>query len=301
MKIFKQKINLITDVLPKLRTPKKEYKQISKKFTFRGLFEKQHVKGDQTLCKSERHHLYHIHWSLWRQLSRKKSLLVIWKVLRMFVNILTANDKYFLRNKENLRQPIQMQLSLKDRTFSQFVSEFLKWRLNFELFQKRVTLIADQTLLKAEWHHFYHIYWSLWRQLSRKKSFLVLCKVLRMFFNILTSNNKYSLLNGDNLRHPIRMQLSQKEKTFSQFFSAFLKCRLSFEQPQKKISLIVDVFPKLRTPKNFFSQISKKFPLRGPFDKQHVRGTKHCWNLNHTTFAIFIDHFESSWVGKNLS
>ena len=144
-------------------------------------------------------------------------------------------------------------------------------------------------------------YWSLRRQLSWKKSFLVLCKVLRMFFNILTSNKKYSLLNGDNLRHPIRMQLSQKEKTFSQFFSAFLKCRLSFEQPQKKISLIVDVFPKLRTPKNFFSQISKKFPLRGPFDKQHVRGTKHCWNLNHTTFAIFIDHFESSWVGKNLS
>ena len=34
--------------------------------------------------------------------------------------------------------------------------------------------------------------------------------------------------------HPIHMQISQKEKNFSQFFSAFSKSRLNFEHIQKK-------------------------------------------------------------------
>ena len=41
------------------------------------------------------------------------SLLVISEFLRLFVNTLTADDKYSLRNTENLYQPIQMQLPKK--------------------------------------------------------------------------------------------------------------------------------------------------------------------------------------------
>ena len=55
----------------------------------------------------------------------------------MFVSILTANNKYSLLNRENLRQQIQMQLSQKEKTFSQFGSSFLKAGLNFEYFQKK--------------------------------------------------------------------------------------------------------------------------------------------------------------------
>ena len=40
-------------------------------------------------------------------------------------------------------------------------------------------------------------------------------------------NNR--LVNRDNLMQHIQMQLSQKEKKFSEFFSAFLKSRLNFE------------------------------------------------------------------------
>ena len=53
----------------------------------------------------------------------------------MFTNILTADDKHSLLNRENLRQPIQMQLSKKQKTYSQFVSAVLKARLIFEHFQ----------------------------------------------------------------------------------------------------------------------------------------------------------------------
>ena len=50
----------------------------------------------------------------------------------------------------------------------------------------------------------------------------------------------------------------------------FLKARLSFEYFQKKrMTLMADVFPKLRTPKNVDREMSKKFCLRGPLDKQH--------------------------------
>ena len=43
------------------------------------------------------------------------------------------------------------------------------------------------------------------------------------------------------------MILSLKGKTFSQFISKFLKCRLNFEHFQKRMILIADVFWKLRT------------------------------------------------------
>ena len=50
----------------------------------------------------------------------------------------------------------------------------------------------------------------------------------------MTAVDKCSLPNRDNLKQPIHMQLSQKLKTFSQYFNVFSKSRLSFEYFQKK-------------------------------------------------------------------
>ena len=61
---------------------------------------------------------------------------MIWKIFRLFVNTFTADDKNSLLNRDNLMQPIQMQLS-QTKHFSQFPSNFLKFRLNFEDFQKK--------------------------------------------------------------------------------------------------------------------------------------------------------------------
>ena len=58
--------------------------------------------------------------------------------------------------------------------------------------------------------------------------------MLRCFSNTLSVDGKYSLVNTDNLKQPIQMQLSRKEKTFSDFFSSFLKSRLNFEHFLKK-------------------------------------------------------------------
>ena len=50
----------------------------------------------------------------------------------------------------------------------------------------------------------------------------------------MTADDKYSLLNRDNLKQPIPTQLSQKQKAFSEFFLAFSKSRSTFEHFQKK-------------------------------------------------------------------
>ena len=63
---------------------------------------------------------------------------------------------------------------------------------------------------------------------------LVLCKFLRLLVKTLTDDEKYSLLYRENLTQPIQILLSQKRKTLSEFFSAFVKSTLNFEHFQKK-------------------------------------------------------------------
>ena len=59
-------------------------------------------------------------------------------------------------------------------------------------------------------------------------------KILGLFFNTFTADDKYYLLNRDNLGELIQMQLSQKQKTFSQFSFAFLKSLLNYKHLPKK-------------------------------------------------------------------
>ena len=62
----------------------------------------------------------------------KKSLLVIGEFLRLFVNTLGADDKHHMLKRDNLTQAIQMQLSQKQKTFSEFFFGFLKSILNLK-------------------------------------------------------------------------------------------------------------------------------------------------------------------------
>ena len=130
-------MTLIPDVFPKLRTQKKVVRSMPKRSRFNGSFKKKHGKCAQTLLKCEGQLLYHFYWTLLRQLSYKKSLLVICKISRLFPNTLSGDGNCSLLNRDKLTQPIQMQVSLKQKTFSQFFSGFLKSSLNFEHFHKK--------------------------------------------------------------------------------------------------------------------------------------------------------------------
>ena len=67
-----------------------------------------------------------------------------------------------------------------------------------------------------------------------KTSVLLTHHILGLLFNTLAADEIYPGLNRDNLMTPIQMQLSQKQKKFSQFFDAFLRYSLNFKYFEKK-------------------------------------------------------------------
>ena len=72
-----------------------------------------------------------------RQLSCKKFILLICKILRLFLNTFSAVGKYSLLNRYNITQPIQMQLCQKKNPFLNIFSAYFKSSLNFEHFGKK--------------------------------------------------------------------------------------------------------------------------------------------------------------------
>ena len=102
-------------------------------------------------------HFSNMHWntgsivmraplSYWLMISKviefQKSLFVTWNILTLFVNTLTADDKYSLISRDNWMQTIQMDLSQKQNHFSQFFSAILESAWKFKHFQRKMTLIA---------------------------------------------------------------------------------------------------------------------------------------------------------------
>ena len=71
--------------------------------------------------------------------------------------------------------------------------------------------------------------------------------------------------------HTIQMNFSQKEKIFSQLFSAFFEYALNSKHFQTKMTLIAYVFPKLPTTKNVLRQMSKSSCFRERLDRRHSK------------------------------
>ena len=126
----------------------------------------------------------------------------------------------------------------------------------------------------------YHIYWSLWKQFSWKKSLLVIRKI-GLFVKALASDDKYSLLNRDNLLQHLQRQLSEKEKTFLNLFC---------------ISQIWIVFLRFWKKDDSHSWWKKKWLdkcLKSPVSEDPqtsnmVNGLKHCINLNGSTLIYLL-------------
>ena len=64
----------------------------------------------------------------------KISLLFKFKILGVFVNTLTIDDKCPVRDWDNLQFPIQMQFSENRKRFSQFFVQFMESTSNFKTF-----------------------------------------------------------------------------------------------------------------------------------------------------------------------
>ena len=65
------------------------------------------------------------------------------------------------------------------------------------------------------------------------------------FVNTLAADGKYLCQYCENLQLPIQMQLSEKPKTFSQFFVPCLKSTSIFKHFDKNMIVITNIFPNL--------------------------------------------------------
>ena len=155
-------------------------------------------------------------------------------------------------------------------------------------------------MLKSERKYSYHIYWSLWRQLGLRKSLWVICKILGLFVNPLTADNKYSLLNRNNLLQHLQMQLSQK-KSFSHFFGHFQNLKLILHIFKKRWLSLLLYFSTYGLLKMWWDKRLKNSVSQDPPTINMVNGTKHCWILKDGTFTMVIHHFDCNSVGQNVS
>ena len=130
-------MTLIAYLLLRVRPAKNVVRYMCKKSRFRLTVQEEHRKRVSTLFKSDGQHLYNIYWSAGRKFSCKNSLLVICKSLRLFFHTVSAVDKCSLPSRDNLMQPIHLQLSQKLKSFSEFFPAFSKSKVNFEHFRKK--------------------------------------------------------------------------------------------------------------------------------------------------------------------
>ena len=119
-------------------------------------------------------HLWHLH-QIWNVFKKKK--------------IVTANVFPKLATVQGLVTPLTIQRHLKTSFDSQHVKRF-------------------QTLIKSSWERFYHIFSSLWGEISCKTSPWLKFGIIGLFVNTWTAYYKYPVSDCENLAFPIQIQLS---------------------------------------------------------------------------------------------
>ena len=134
-------------------------------------------------------------------------------ILGLFVNILTGNVKYSLLNIDNLTQPVQMQLTKKKETLVQYyvlrktcLCKCLKVLVSGDLLTSNMSNGAKHCLnLNSSTFNIFTDQYSILTAFSWEKYFLVISKILVQFVSTLNADDKYSLVNKDNLMQPILM------------------------------------------------------------------------------------------------
>ena len=126
--------------------------------------------------------------------------------------------------------------------------------------------------------------------MSWEKSLLVICKILRLFANTLTVDDKDSLINRDTLKQPIQMQLSQKQENIFSIFCCIFEIYAKFSTFSRKRWLNEPMYFQHFGLQN---TLLDKY-LKSRLSQIHSKGNmgsalKHCCNPNQTAFIISVE------------
>ena len=150
--IFKKRMRVLALLFPKLLFRKEVATETSRRSCFKTRFGNQRVNGFQTPLKVARHHYYPFPPWISCKLGWKKTALLWSKILRLFANTLTADDKNSCRNMPKFLLQLQTLLSEKRKTFSGFFIDFLKCAWNLQHFEKKdecPSLILAEIIVSA--------------------------------------------------------------------------------------------------------------------------------------------------------
>ena len=115
---------------------------MSKKSSFRRPFEKQHGKCGVGLLKSASQHLYHIHWSLARKLSLKKSLLSTCKVSGCLLTHCLSMTSFLFLIERIERYQFRWNYLRNKKLFLIALLHFLNLAEILNVWKKKMTLLA---------------------------------------------------------------------------------------------------------------------------------------------------------------
>ena len=96
-------------------------------------------------------------------------------------------------------------------------------------------------------------------------------EIILVFVNTFTADYEYPFLDYDNLSYPFQMKLSQKQKTFSEFFFHLWNLHQILNIFLKKKIVTANLFLKLQTVKDLVRPLSKKRSFRTSFQSQHFK------------------------------
>ena len=134
-------------------------------------------------------------------------------------------------------------------------------------------------------------------------SLLLISENLALFVNKVTADDKYSLCNSETLQQPFQMQLSKKQKLFSELLALILKRTSNFEHFEKKTTTLIGyVFLELWAANQVIRSKSLKISVSEERSTGNMlKAPKYCLNLNDGTFIMFFTHSDGIRLGKCLS
>ena len=135
-------MSVLVWLFPKLLVSKEVATKTSRRSCFRTPFGNQRVNGIQAPLKVARNHYYPFLSCNSGKLSWKKTALLWSKILRLFANTFTADDKYSCRNMQNFLQQLQTLLSEKRKTLSGFFLHFWNVHQIYNILKKRMSVLA---------------------------------------------------------------------------------------------------------------------------------------------------------------
>ena len=126
-------------------------------------------------------------------------------------------------------------------------------------------------------------------------------KILRLFVNTLTADDKSLFLIEENKCNIFRCIFLKQTKIFLNCFLYFSNLFYIFNILKKTLPAQVMYLGNCGRRKTWLDKCLKSPVWEDPSTSNMLNRRKHLFNLNNSTFTIFIDHCEGYWIGKSHS